>query len=163
MAWTSPPTVVTGDSWSAGDQNTYIRDNEDWLKAWLDAGYVPSGTALPSQTDIGLFYRTDEDRLYAFNGTGWDEIPRGAARTLALIANGEVPGGLGLGGNIDMHSYAIHNILTTDIATTIPTGYTSTIAAGQFTQVLLPVDHYSAGIQVDGTLQVDGGFLLMGV
>ena len=63
----------------------------------------------------------------------------------------------------DARGFSLNNLLALDFATTIPAGKTVTIASGQFMQVLLPVEYYPNGIQIDGVLQVDGGFLLMGV
>jgi len=38
-------------------------------------GAMPSGTSFPSNPKVGdLFYRTDEDRVYRFNGTTWEKV-----------------------------------------------------------------------------------------
>ena len=80
MSWTDPPTVATGDRWYASDQNTYIRDNENWLKAWVDEGRIPSGTEFPSSPSVGdPFFRTDLNQLYEYT-TDWTEIPVSSRR-----------------------------------------------------------------------------------
>lgn len=46
MAWTNPLTVITGQIWSASDQNTYHKNNLEYIKAYLDA--------LPTSTVVGI-------------------------------------------------------------------------------------------------------------
>lgn len=60
-------------------------------------------------------------------------------------------------------SNVIDDLLAVNINTIIPSTDTVVIGSGQFMQICLPTEYYSNGIQIDGTLQVDGGFLLMGI
>lgn len=46
MAWTDPLSVITGQIWSASDQNTYHKNNLEYIKAYLDA--------LPTSAVVGI-------------------------------------------------------------------------------------------------------------
>lgn len=62
MSYNAVPTSVTGDFWTAANQNTYVRDNfkaavGDWFTA---AGQIPYGTAenLGGLLPIGDYFQT---------------------------------------------------------------------------------------------------------
>lgn len=60
MAYSAVPTVVTGDSWSAANHNTYLRDNLAALWPFTAAGdiaYASSATAL-ARLAMGLGYQS---------------------------------------------------------------------------------------------------------
>ena len=63
----------------------------------------------------------------------------------------------------DADGYVLSGAQAVIVKTVIPAGKTVIVPSGQFMQILLPVEHYTNGIQVDGVLQVDGGFLLIGI
>lgn len=58
MAWNAHPTVVTGQTWSASDQNTYVKGNLDTLfpyTAALQVAYSTSTASLNKATSSAAF------------------------------------------------------------------------------------------------------------
>ena len=53
--------------------------------------------------------------------------------------------------------------VSTTLASGISSGVTVIIPSGQFMQIFLPIEYYTNGISVSGVLQVDGGFLFVGL
>jgi len=91
MAWTNPPTVATGDLWTAAEQNTYLRDNENYLKQQIDEGYHPSNTSFPSSAPFGAIWFVNGKPYACMNTSGcttsgdWEEVPAGAQAVRALF------------------------------------------------------------------------------
>ena len=54
-------------------------------------------------------------------------------------------------------------VTSSDVDINISSGDTKLVSSDKFVQVLLPVEHYTNGITIDGVLQVDGGFLFVGL
>lgn len=96
-----------------------------------------------------MIYNSTTNQIEAYQNGAWDVIGGGVDTPWTE--------------DHDASGYSLRNLLALDISTTIPTGKTVNVASGQFTQILLPVEHYTNGIAIDGTLQVDGGLLLVGL
>lgn len=69
MAWTDPPTFVAGQPLPAADLNAYLRDNENYLKAAVDA-ITGSGVQVAREAEQNLADDTPEN--VNFDAERWD-------------------------------------------------------------------------------------------
>lgn len=79
MAYTAHPTVTTGSTWSAANQNTYVRDNLAALWVFTTAG----------------------DMIYATSASAANRLAIGAANSI-LRSTGSAPAWLAKGSNISV-------------------------------------------------------------
>ena len=54
MSYQTVPTVATGDSWTAAQHNTYIRDNFTALWPYTDAGDIAYATSSTTLSKVGI-------------------------------------------------------------------------------------------------------------
>jgi len=97
-----------------------------------------------SATEGMMIYNSDTGVIEAYQNGSWGTVPR-------------------LSGDLDAANHSISNVLAINFNTVIASDKTVTVPSGQMIQILLPVEYYPDGIKVDGTLKVDGGFLLVGI
>ena len=96
-----------------------------------------------------MIYNTTTSQIEAYQNGAWDVIGGGIDTPWTE--------------DHDAGGYSLNNTLSVNVSTTIPAAKTVAIASGQFIQLLLPIEHYTNGIAIDGILQVDGGFLFVGL
>lgn len=65
MAYTAPLTVITGQIWTAADQNTYHKANVEYFKALFDSFTIPSGTVVGTSDTQTLTNKRITARVYS--------------------------------------------------------------------------------------------------
>ena len=136
-------------------ERPFVIDGAEYIKILDGAGHyidLPGLTttqrnALPADNGM-MIYNTTTNQVEIYQNGAWGQA--GGSQTPWVS-------------DVDANGYSLSDALSVNVSTSIPTGKTVAIASGQFIQLLLPTEHYTNGIAIDGVLQVDGGFLLMGV
>jgi hypothetical protein len=147
MAFTTHPTVVPGDTWTASNQNTYIKDNFDALWVGTTRGDIDFYSSATSKSRLpltagGILYGGSLDPAWLAKPSALSILQHNAT-TPSWLAIGAIPGLLHAKATVDYNASdqvissstfaditgATVNIVTTRTCTIRMIG-TGTIAAG---------------------------------